>query len=72
MAEWFNVKDRLPDENKIVILAEKIYPFGWVMNFVRFNETTGSFTFTWNGNDYILNNDHDIYWTYLPNLPKEE
>ena len=68
--EWVNVKDKLPDKNKIVILAENVYPFGWVLNFAQWNETTRSFILTWTGKDYILNNN-DVYWTYLQNLPKE-
>lgn len=69
--EWVNVKDKLPDKNKIVILAENVYPFGWVLNFARWNETTCSFILTWTGKDYIFNNNN-VYWTYLQNLPKEE
>lgn len=68
--EWVNVKDKLPDKNKIVILAENVYPFGWVLNFAQWNETTRRFILTWTGKDYILNNN-DVYWTYLQNLPKE-
>ena len=75
MSEWIMVKDRLPEEEKSVLVARKfIWPGRKVIRYVEIAERIGS-DWTSDSDHYKIHRPYHTApyaWMPLPEPPKEE